>query len=399
MRLPVLILLGVMFLINAPVDWWIYLLLRRGLRRKRWAQIHVWISVALAIGLVVFICIPRRNGSNAQLLSIMWALYAYFSIYIPKYLFTIFSLLGRIPCLWKGKPWGALTWVGGLVAVVTFVLMWWGALINRFNIDVVPVDIEIQNLPPSFEGYRIAQISDLHVGTFGDDTTFVARLVDRVNSLGADMIVFTGDIVNRQSSELPPFMKPLSRLSSPAGVYACLGNHDYGDYMDWPSQQAQWADTAALHHMIAQMGWRLLKNEYTIIHRAPGDSLALLGIENMGDPPFKQYGSLYDTGYPNRQDSVVKILLSHNPAQWMMQIENNNNNVDLTLAGHTHAMQMSAGHWSPAVLRYKYWGGLYADSLGHQLYVNRGAGTVGLPYRIGATPEITLITLHNKKKP
>ena len=273
--------------------------------------------------------------------------------------------------------------------------MWWGALINRYNIDVNRVDVEIEGLPAAFDGYTIAQISDLHVGTYGYDTTYVAEVADVVNSLSPNMIAFTGDIVNRISSELEPFVGTLSQLKAPDGVYSILGNHDYGDYYNSPSDAQKQANLEHLCNLQKQMGWKMLNNAYDIVRRS-NDSIAIIGVENVGDPPFHTYGDL-DAAYPALDDPTTKILLSHNPAHWDNDIQDApDKNIALTLSGHTHAMQMCVFGWSPAAFRYPTWSGLYKDNDKHRLYVNIGIGEVAIPSRIGATPEITLITLRAK---
>ncbi|MDE6394870.1 MAG: metallophosphoesterase, partial [Duncaniella sp.] len=257
------------------------------------------------------------------------------------------------------------------------------------------IDIVRTDVPDGFDGYRIVQISDLHTGTYGSDTTFVAALVDRINTLSPDLVVFTGDIVNSRSYEITPHIATLSRLRARDGVYSILGNHDYGDYATWSSQADKDESIRYLKRSQADMGWHMLNNE-SVILRQGTDSLALIGVENIGDAPFPIYGSLAKA-YPSLNDSVFKILLTHNPAHWTDSISGHNINVPLTLSGHTHAMQIEVAGHSPAVYRYKTWGGLYADSDStHLLYVNIGAGTVGFPARIGAEPEITVLTLRKK---
>lgn len=396
MRLP-LLLLSVFLIINILVDTYIYKVLKRRFRSLWPKRVQLWSAIALFILIVLVICLPKRNCSDSMLRAIMWMLYTYIAFYVPKYLFVIIDLIARIPQLFRRKRLGWLSVIGGVAAFILFGTMWWGAFINRFNIDVNEVTVEIEGLPDEFDGYTIAQFSDMHVGTFGNDTTFVAKFVDTLNSLHADAIVFTGDIVNSKTSELLPHVSPFSRLTAPDGVYSILGNHDYGDYSEWKSPEAKKANLDLLKKLQGEMGWRLLLNE-TVMLRHNGDSLALIGVENIGDPPFKVYGSL-DRAYPNLSDSVAKILLTHNPAHWVDSISGHDDmRVPLSLSGHTHAMQIEILGWSPAKYRYPTWGGMYSDSdKKHQLYVNIGSGTVGFPSRIGATPEITLITLKKLK--
>lgn len=394
MRFPLLPIL-IILIFNLLIDFYLWRRLKKSSYNILWRKLHVVLASICNIALVVVICVPKRSGDNADLSSIMWTIYAWFSIYIPKLLFVFFDLLASIPLIFHRKRLKILDLAGIAIAGVIFIIMWWGALINRYNIDVNRVDVEIEGLPAAFDGYTIAQISDLHVGTYGYDTTYVAEVVDEVNSLSPNMIAFTGDIVNRISSELEPFVGTLSQLKAPDGVYSILGNHDYGDYYNWPSDAQKQANLENLCNLQKQMGWKMLNNAYDIVRRN-NDSIAIIGVENVGDPPFHTYGDL-DAAYPALDDPTTKILLSHNPAHWDNDIQDApDKNIALTLSGHTHAMQMCVFGWSPAAFRYPTWSGLYKDNDKHQLYVNIGIGEVAIPARIGATPEITLITLRAK---
>lgn len=387
-------LLLTLLVFNGLVDWYIYRQLqRRSFNRKVLSRIQKWTALAFAALLLAAMIVPARSGSSDELVVKMWLLFAYFSIYIPKFIAGVFDIIGGLPRLWhKGRIPG-MAWTGVVLAVVVFVCFWWGALVTRYDIDKKDVEVSVKGLPDAFDGYRVAQFSDLHVGTFGTDTAFVSKLVDEINALRPDAIVFTGDIVNRQSDEIHPFVKTLSRLEAPGGVYAILGNHDYGDYREWDSPEAKAANMEELYDAYRRAGIRLLLNETEWLRRG-NDSIALIGVENIGDAPFPVYGSL-SKAYPALDDSVAKILLTHNPAHWVDSIRDNDNlNVALSLAGHTHAMQVEVFGVSPASMRYETWGGMYADPAGkRKLYVNIGAGEVGVPMRIGATPEITLLTL------
>lgn len=394
MRLPLIATL-ILLLFAIAIDFYLWRRIRTVSKNKIWSRIHVAVAVIFNLALLLVICVPKRSGGNSGLELIMWTLYTYFSVYIPKFLFVIFDLIAALPLLWKRNRWKWLSVTGIVIGVIVFIVMWWGALINRYSIDVRNVDVEIAGLPEEFDGFTIAQISDLHVGTYGTDTAFVSDVVDRVNSLSPDIVAFTGDIVNRRSSELRPFVSPLSRLRGRDGVFSILGNHDYGDYYSWPSPQAKADNMTELLDMQSEMGWKMLNNATSFVYRG-NDSIAIVGVENVGDPPFTVYGDL-DMAYEALGDPTVKILLSHNPAHWVEDIKDSpDKNIALTLSGHTHAMQMSAFGLSPAALRYPTWGGLYSDEDGHQLYVNIGIGEVAIPARIGATPEITLITLRRK---
>lgn len=394
MRLPLIATLVLLFFAIA-IDYYLWRRIKKVSRRKLWLRIHVVVSIIFNVGLLLVICLPKRRGADAGLELIMCALYTYFSVYIPKFLFVIFDAIAALPLLWRRERWKWLSISGIVIAVAVFLIMWWGALVNRYSIDVRNVDVTVADLPEAFDGYTIAQISDFHVGTFGTDTTFVSKVIDKVNSLSPDVVAFTGDIVNRRSSELRPFVSPLSRMHARDGVLSILGNHDYGDYYSWDTPEAKAENMKELLDMQAEMDWHMLNNATSFIYRG-NDSIAIIGVENVGDPPFTVYGDL-DMAYETLDDPTVKILLSHNPAHWIEDIKDSpDKNIALTLSGHTHAMQMSAFGVSPAALRYPTWGGLYEDEDGHQLYVNIGLGEVAIPARIGATPEITLITLRRK---
>lgn len=394
MRIPLQFLSAVVA-IMALLDWRIYALLSKR-HGKKTAGVHLLLSSLVWCLLIVAVCLPRRSGGDETLLTVMWLLFAVATVFLSKLVFVAVDLIACVPLLWHSKRWRAVSLTGLVLAAATFFGMWWGALINRFNIDVREIDIEIAGLPEGFEGYRILQFSDLHTGTYGTDTTFVAKLTDRINSIGADMIVFTGDIVNRHSDELTPFIPALSRLHAPDGVYSILGNHDYGDYYEWKSPEDKRRSFDNLIDAERLMGWHLLRDSHETVRRG-NDSIAVIGVENIGDPPFPSYGSL-PRATRGLSPDVCRILLSHNPAHWEREIASGSNRIGLTLAGHTHAMQIEIAGLSPAAWRYKRWGGLYSDDNGERkLYVNIGAGTVGMPMRVGATPELTVFTLHRKR--
>lgn len=391
--LPALVAL----VVNVLIDIYIYCALLSYSRNRIWAKIQACSALLFNAALIVAICLPKRVGDDGMLAAVMWILYAYLSVYIPKMIFFLCDVFSRLPFIWHKHRWRWLSWSGFGIGIAFFFTMWWGALVNPYNISVKEVNIEIPQLPSSFDGLKVVQISDMHLGTYLGDTSYIEKLVANINALHPDVIVFTGDMVNRRSDEAKPFREVLSRLNAPLGVYSITGNHDYGDYFDWPSEEAHNKDVEKLKKLQSDMGWTMLNNGTAWLYQGH-DSIALIGVENVGDPPFRTYGDL-DLAYPNIDDNNVKILLTHNPAHWENDIENNQNkNIHLTLSGHTHAMQMEAFGISPASFRYRNWGGLYHDEKNQQLYVNIGTGEVGFPARIGATPEITLITLKTPKK-
>ncbi|MDE6812040.1 MAG: metallophosphoesterase [Muribaculaceae bacterium] len=409
MRIPILMAV-ILFILSVCVDIYIFLDLKRNFRQNRiLSTLYGISSFILWAALAIAILMPRRDA-DTDIVPLMWCFYSYLTIYLPKLIFTFFSLAGGIPHIWKGKSLYLGKWVGLPLAIITFFALWWGARVTRNNIEIVEIDITSPKIPAAFDGYRIVQISDLHTGTRGNDTRFIARICDTINALQPDLILFTGDIVNRQTRELRPFLKTLSALHAKDGVYSVLGNHDYGDYMDWKSPQDKKDNLQLLKNWQKQIGWHLLNNERTDIV-AGNDTIQLIGVENWGEPPFHQYGHLIDA-YPLESDSVYnlndhryKILMTHNPEHWLREVTKVSN-IDLTLSGHTHAMQTEFRignlRWSPSAFRYSTWAGLYQqsskDGSPMMLYVNIGAGEVGMPFRIGATPEITLITLRNSDK-
>lgn len=390
--IPLLILMA----INVAVDWYIY---RRIPKNKPSTKILKTLQAGSAFLLlamaIVAISLPLHTGNDRILLAVNWLLFGYLSVYISKYIFIIFDFIGRALGKFSRPIWSVCSFLGCALALFVFAEFWWGSLRTRFQIDVKEITVEVPGLPDSFDGYTLLQFSDFHVGTYGSDTSFVSLVVKSINALQPDAILFTGDIVNRYTPELLPFVKTLSRLKAPDGVKAILGNHDYGDYYSWPSQKAKEQNMQLLYSLFKDMGWKLLLNETDWLVRG-SDSIAVIGVENIGDPPFPVYGSL-EKAYTDLSDNKTKILLTHNPSHWVDSIAGHNDkNIILTLSGHTHAMQMKFGSWSPSKWRYKTWGGEYQDQGGiHRLYVNIGIGTVGLPMRIGAKPELTLITLRS----
>ncbi len=400
MRIP-LILAIVAVALQLFSDIYLFSVAWRRCRKLFWAKFQIWESAFFVLFAILIFILFGKVSANNGLPVLMWMILAYIAVYAGKFTFIIFDLIASIPKLFKRKHKrrkriGWLSWVGLAMAALVFFSIIWGATINRFNIQVKEQVVDIVNLPDSFDGYRIVHISDLHVGTYGNDTTFISKVVNRINALEADLVVFTGDIVNQHSQELRPFVKPLSRITSRDGVMSILGNHDYGDYYRWESETEKEHNMRELMDLQIEMGWELLTNCSEVIYgEAATDSLVIIGVENWGDPPFPQIGDL-NGAYPALGDSATKILLTHNPVHWKTEVEpNTDRNICLTLSGHTHAMQIRMGNISPAAIRYRNcWAGRYDSADGKRtLYVNTGIGTVGLPLRLGATPEITLLTL------
>lgn len=398
------------FILALLTDWYIYSNVRkyaRPERRKCLSWIYA-VSAVICWGLAIAVFVWPKKDPNEPIIIPMWLLFTFLSIYISKFIYCLFSLCGL--CIFRnsGKRGKWNLCVGVPVASLVFIFMWWGVLFTRNEIDVRKVEISSGRLPKSMDGLKIVQISDLHLGTWGTDTTFVSNLVDSVNARNADVVVFTGDIVNRVAAEANPFVSVLQRIKAPMGVYGVYGNHDYGGYAEWPDQESYHANLELMGRNTESMGWKILSNA-SVMLKNERDSIALIGVENWGEPPFNQLGDLVKAYHDpegkgqDLNDGMFKVLLTHNPNHWD-EVVRKISNVDLTLSGHTHAMQMEfdfAGRkFSPSAWKYPKWGGLYEEkSNGNTpmyLYVNIGAGTVGFPARLGkALPEVTEITLRS----
>ena len=282
---------------------------------------------------------------------------------------------------------------GGLVLGTMFTGMFKWA----YEFKVIREKLIFPQLSSEFNGFKIVQISDIHLGSWASKKP-LQRAVDIINDMHPDLILFTGDIVNYASNETVGFEEILSQLNAKYGVYAILGNHDYGNYVSWPSDQAKQDNMNQLYTFFDNIGWKLLNNENEIIEKASG-KLALIGVENWGaNPRFPKYGDL-DKAIAGTEDADVKILMTHDPSHWEKVVIPGNYDIDLSLSGHTHGFQVGIEtkdiKWSPAKYMYKHWAGLYQDKGGKYIYVNRGLGSIGYPGRIGMLPEITLIELQS----
>jgi predicted MPP superfamily phosphohydrolase len=265
---------------------------------------------------------------------------------------------------------------------------------NKYNYQVKKIKLSFKNLPGAFKGMRMVHISDVHSGSF-QDIRAVNKGIDLILKQQPDLIVFTGDLVNDRATEMDPYQNSFGRLTAPLGVFSTLGNHDYGDYVQWPSAQAKIDNLEALKKVHANMGWQLLMNEHVVLEKN-GEKIALLGIENWGAKArFPKYGKM-DLAHPGTENIPFKILLSHDPSHWDAQVLPEYPGIDLMLSGHTHGMQFGLENpyfkWSPVQWMYKQWAGLYEQGA-QKLYVNRGYGFIGYPGRVGILPEITVIEL------
>lgn len=271
----------------------------------------------------------------------------------------------------------------------------YGMIRGAYKYRVHRVKVPSPNIPEAFNGYKIVQISDIHTGSFMDNSA-LTKAFDIVMKQGADLILFTGDLVNNKATETLGFETVYSKLKAPHGVYSVLGNHDYGDYVQWDSTEEKTKNLDSLKAVHKNAGWRLLMNEHVEIENN-GEKIALIGIENWGgNMNFPKYGKM-ELAYKDASKYPFKILMSHDPSHWEKQVQTEYKDIDLTLSGHTHGMQFGIEipglvKWSPVKYFYKQWAGLYKQD-NQFLYVNRGLGFLGYPGRLGIWPEITVIEL------
>ncbi|MFM9989630.1 metallophosphoesterase [Flavobacterium sp.] len=284
--------------------------------------------------------------------------------------------------------------VGLGLAAVPFLSLIYGMTVGKYNYKVIKQNIFFPDLPDAFDGFTITQISDVHSGSF-DNPEKINYAIDLVNEQNSDMILFTGDIVNTFATEMHPWIDVFNKIKPHKyGKYSVLGNHDYGEYLDWPSAEAKEENFVAIKKLYGQIGFDLLLNEHKFIHKGE-DKFALVGVENWGHN-FKQAGDL-NKASENLTKEDFKVLMSHDPSHWEYEIKNHEKHFQLTLSGHTHGMQFGIEipgwfKWSLAQYVYKQWAGLY-ENVGRYIYVNRGFGFHAYPGRVGIMPEITVIRL------
>jgi len=328
---------------------------------------------------------------------------AFVLVYLPKIIIFLFSSMGAIRYLIRRiifkktrRKYFIINEIGLVIATLLFILMFYGFSMGRYNYKVRNIEIIADNIPQSFDGYKIVHITDIHLGSYGESYKGVKKAVDIINSLDADVIAFSGDMVNNFASEMNIWMDELKRLKAKDAKYSILGNHDYGHYVHWDSKEAEEANLRKLIELQEEAGFDVLMDEKRTMHHSI-DSIVFVGVQNWGKPPFPALGDL-NKAMQGVKDNAFTVLLSHDPNHWEAEVLDRN--IELTLSGHTHAMQVGIEipgiKWSPAKYLYKYWDGLYQKG-NKYLNVNRGLGYIAFPGRIGLRPEITVITLRSKK--
>nr|MBC7614342.1 metallophosphoesterase [Pseudopedobacter sp.] len=282
---------------------------------------------------------------------------------------------------------------GMAVAVIPFMSLTWGIVSGAYDYRVRKQTVFFKNLPKEFDGIRLGQISDIHSGSFYNKKA-VQGGVEMLMKEKADFIFFTGDLVNGKTSEMRDYQDIFTKVKAPLGVYATFGNHDYGTYEKWPSENTRLKNLEDLKKVHQLMGWDLLMNENRRL-KVDGAEIGVLGIENWGSGRFPKFGKM-EEAIKNTDDLPVKLLLSHDPSHWRAEVLTKYPQIDMSFAGHTHGAQFGVESeylkWSPVQYIYKEWDGLYKQG-SQQLYVNVGYGFLGYPGRVGILPEITIFEL------
>lgn len=381
---------GLVFIILIDSALWYQL---RCYMHKKW-QIALYVCHALffLIALILFqLFVGQLKGPGGyfwigKLIGIL------FLFYTPK---LIFVLLNGLALLLRkiSQPFSRfLSVVAGVFSGILFLILLYSITWGRYNYRIETVQVPLKNLPANFRDFKIVQLADLHLGSYGESYPGIRKLVKEVNDLHPDIIVFTGDMVNNFAEEMPFWIKEFQKLKAPYGKFAVTGNHDYGDYTRWPSPQAKADNLKQFFENMKAMGFHMLNNT-SIPLIAGNDTLWLAGVENWGKPPFPRYGRL-EKALDSLGSEQCILLLSHDPSHWRAEVLDHP--VSLTLSGHTHAMQfgikIGEKKWSPAQYLYPEYDGLYREG-DQYLYVSRGQGYLGFPGRIGLRPVITELIL------
>jgi predicted MPP superfamily phosphohydrolase len=380
---------------------------------NRWILFAYFLFVIMVVGnLIFYTLILDRSTANEP--KLMYAIGFFLSLFVFQILVTIFLMgedifripqgiyayFSKIPDQNQFLPQRRklISQIAVGLAAIPFTSLLYGMFRGKYNFKVLTYELEYDDLPEAFEGFKITQISDIHSGSF-DNAKKVQYGVDLVNAQGSDVVFFTGDLVNNKAEEILPWIETFKKINAKHGVYSVLGNHDYGDYMRWESPEAKKKNMQDLEKAQKQMGWDLLLNQSRFIEK-DGQRIAVIGVENWGSG-FKQVGDL-NKALADVSEKDFKILMSHDPSHWEAEVLPHPFKIHLTLSGHTHGMQFGIEipgwiKWSPVKWRYKQWAGVYQESDQH-LNVNRGFGYLAYPGRVGIWPEVTVITLTKSKK-
>ena len=369
-------------------DWYIY---RQYIRqwKRPFLRLIYWVpSVLLLISMLIIFGSFTPHSDSMKYLSIF--LITFLCVNVPKVVFSLMAFLLKKVTRKIGHSSYA-NYIALTLSLFTMGYLLFGATEGKSFFQVKEVNIESKDIPEEFDGYRIIQLSDMHVGSWNGDTRAMQKAVEIILHQNPDLIVFTGDVVNNLASELDPFMSVFSQLKAKDAVYSVLGNHDYSTYIKWDTPEEQEAELENLKAKQAQMGWQMLNNRHVKLYQG-NDSIALIGVENSGSHPFPDHAKLKEAMAGT--EGMYKILLSHDPSHWRREVLPETD-IQLMLSGHTHAMQTKIFGFTPAQFIYPENDGLYQE--GEQmLYVNVGLGFLLYPMRLGAWPEITLLTLRKE---
>lgn len=379
---------------------------------QAWSRFYFLTTLTAVVVFVASYWLPGLEG-NALLRVYVSAFI--FVIYLSKFVWGIFLLVDDLRRLgkWiyhkinppKAKPTESETRIsrsqfiattGALIGGVPLIALSKGIFKGAYDYRIHRVPLFIKNLPLAFEGLKVGQLSDIHTGSLFDKDS-VHKGIQLLNAEKPDLVFFTGDLVNNQTSEAYPLMDHFAQVKAPMGVYSIFGNHDYGDYMRWENEEAKKQNLAELVKVHHDMGWHLLRNDHIMLEKG-GSKIGLVGVENWGDRGrFQKFGDL-DMAMDKMQAVPVKLLLSHDPSHFdsIVSKQQQYNDIQVTFSGHTHGFQFGIENkyikWSPSQYIYPHWAGLYSEG-NQQLYVNRGYGFLGYPGRVGILPEITLFEL------
>jgi hypothetical protein len=400
MKTNFIVLLAVFFIIEIYVYQAI-----RNITTNNYIRIGYWVFTLLAYGIILYWILTFNKASrDHQQIQLMVS--AMMIFVLPKLLSVMFLLIGDFtrfiefgfkyftakenyfPERRKFISTTALAAAGIFSALAID-----GIIFGKYRHTVRKVKLRFKNLPESFKGYKIVQISDVHSGSFFNPQK-LQKAIDLINEQDADVVLFTGDMVNNYADEFKPFIPLFKSIKAKDGKFSILGNHDYGDYGAWNSREEKAQNIPTLKNYQAEAGFKMLRNENIALEKN-GEKIYLLGVENWGIKPFPQYGDL-DKALKGVPEDAIKVLMSHDPTHFDEVVKKHKTNVHLTLSGHTHGMQFGLDlkniKWSPVKFKYKKWADLY-ESEGKYLYVNRGFGVIAYPGRVGINPEITVIEL------
>lgn len=397
------------------MDAYVYSALHKSIQKSKWKSFfNVVYAISIVLGYIGFYYLYYYFTAKPLEVNLApnLAIGFFFSLVVVKILLLCFFLLEDIfrfmellfnlmrsfiradkESISRQGRRGFIRQAGFIIAGIPFTSMLYGITKGKYDFKVNKVKLAFDNLPKAFEGFKIVHISDIHSGSF-DSREAIIDGIKLIKQQAADLILFTGDLVNNDSREILPFIEDFKALKAPFGVFSVLGNHDYGDYKKWDSEQDKQENMELLYQYQKEMGFELLNNGNSVITKGT-DSIGIYGVENWGNPPFPQKGDL-DMALSGNEHLDFKILMSHDPTHWSKKVTSHPVHFDLTLSGHTHGMQFGVEipgfKWSPIKYIYPQWAGLYTKDK-QQLYVNRGFGFLGFPGRVGIWPEITLIEL------